>query len=63
MQYYNPMKSKSNSSPEYRNFTKALGKVLQVSHSELQERIAEEKKAKASKPRPSSSDRASSDKD
>jgi hypothetical protein len=57
------MKSKPNSSSEYQNFAKALGKVLQVSHSELQERITEEKKAKASKPRPSSLDRASSGKD
>jgi hypothetical protein len=53
---------KSKPSPEYQNFTKALGKVLQVSHSELQERIAETKKAKAIKPRPSSGGRASSDK-
>jgi hypothetical protein len=55
------MKSKPKSA-EYQTFQTALKQVLQVSHTELQERIAEEKKAKASKPRPSSSDRASSGK-
>jgi hypothetical protein len=44
---------KSKRSPEYDNFAGALKKVLQVSHTEMQRRIAEEKKAKASKPRPS----------
>lgn len=53
---------KSKRSPEYDNFTGALKKVLQVSHTEMQQRIAEEKKAKATTPRPSS-DRASSGKD
>jgi hypothetical protein len=53
---------KSKPSPEFENFTGALKKVLQVSHSEMQQRIAEEKKAKASTPRPSL-DRASSGKD
>jgi hypothetical protein len=62
MQYYERMKSKPNSSPEYQNFTQALGKVLQVSHAEMQQRIAETKKAKAVKPRPSSGGRVSSDK-
>jgi hypothetical protein len=56
------MKSKPKSA-EYQTFKMALKQVLQVSHSELQERIAEGKKAKASKPRPSFSVRASSDKD
>jgi hypothetical protein len=51
------------SSPEYQKFTGALKKVLQVSHSEMQQRIEAEKKAKASKPKPSSSDRASHGKD
>lgn len=46
---------------EHEVFTAALRKVLQVSHCEMQERLAAEKKAKASKPRPSS--RASRGKD
>jgi hypothetical protein len=40
-------------SQEYTVFSDALRKVLQVSHSELKTRIEAEKKAKASKPRPS----------
>jgi hypothetical protein len=56
------MKSKPERSAEYDSFQNALKQVLQVSHSELQQRIAKEKKAKATKPRPSS-DRASSAKD
>jgi len=57
------MKSKTKATAKYDTFQKALKQVLQVSHSEMQRRIAEEKKAKATKPRPSSSDRASSVKD
>jgi hypothetical protein len=45
---------------EYATFLDALKKVLTVSHSEMQDRLAIEKKAKASKPRPSS--RVSGDK-
>jgi len=48
---------------QYTIFTAALRKVLQVSHSEMQDRLAEAKKAKASKPRPSVSSRASRAKD
>jgi hypothetical protein len=39
---------------EYMAFDNALRKVLQVSHSEIKARMEAEKKAKASKPRPSS---------
>lgn len=38
---------------EYSAFTSALRKILQVSHAEMLERLAQEKKAKASKPQPS----------
>jgi len=38
---------------EYRAFTDALRKILRVSHSEMMDRLAADKKAKASKPRPS----------
>ena len=38
---------------EYATFIAALRKILRVSHSEMQERLAAEKKAKASKPEPS----------
>jgi len=58
------MKSKAKTNAEYDTFQAALKQVLQVSHAELQERIAEDKKARASKPRPNvSSDRASGGKD
>jgi len=50
-------------SKEYIDFEEALGKVLQVSHDEMKKKLEEEKKAKASKPRPSSSDPVSDDKD
>ena len=55
------MKSKPKSSAEYDTFQAALRQVLRVSHSELQQRLQQEKKVKASKPRPSSG-RASSGK-
>ena len=42
-----------NKSVEYAAFSTALRKVLQVSHSDMQQMLAQEKKAKASKPRPS----------
>jgi hypothetical protein len=42
------------SSPEYTKFTEALRKVLRVSHAEMKEGLVAAKKAKASKPRPSS---------
>lgn len=45
---------------QYDAFTSALRKILQVSHAEMLERLAEEKKARASRPQPSS--RASHDK-
>jgi hypothetical protein len=62
--YHMPMKAKAKMSAEYDTFQTALKKVLQVSHSEMQQRIAETKKARASKPRPHvSSDRASGGKD
>jgi len=54
-------KNLTGNNQQYTNFTAALRKVLQVSHTEMQERLAAEKKAKASMPRPSS--RVSPDKD
>jgi hypothetical protein len=53
--------SKKGDSSQYSRFSNALRKVLQVSHSDMKEMLAAEKKAKASKPRPSS--RVSRDKD
>jgi len=53
--------SKNGDSSEYARFTNALRKVLQVSHSDMKAMLAAEKKAKASRPRPSS--RVSPDKD
>jgi hypothetical protein len=38
---------------EYPAFSKALEKVLRVSHSDMKTMLEAEKKAKASKPRPS----------
>jgi len=55
-------KSVDNSSGEYAAFTTALRKILHVSHEEMMLRLAAEKQAKASKPRPSVS-RASRAKD
>ena len=49
-------------SNEYDRFTDALRQVVQTPNSVVKERIAQEKKAKASKPQPSSSDHASGDK-
>jgi hypothetical protein len=51
-------------SNEYTTFLSALRRVLQVSHSEMKDRLAAEKKAKVTKPRPrvSSSRRACGDK-
>ena len=56
------MKAAKKPSEEYARFTDALKRVLSVSHSEMQSRLEADKKARASKPRPSSS-RASRDKD
>jgi hypothetical protein len=55
-----PMKMTPKSTEEYTRFEDSLRKVLQVSYSEMQDRLAAEKKAKESKSRPSS--RASRDK-
>jgi len=49
-------------SDEYQVFTTALRKVLQVSHSDMRNMLEQDKKARASKPRPSAS-RASREKD
>jgi hypothetical protein len=46
---------------EYDTFISALRKILRVSHSDMQQRLAAEKKARASKLQPSS--RASRDRD
>jgi hypothetical protein len=51
LEYYQRMKSTPN---EYARFTGALKKVLQVSHSELKQRLDAEKQAKKQQPKPSS---------
>jgi len=55
------MKSKPKTTAEYTNFSRALGKVLRVSHSELQSRIEAAKKARKQR-RARTSARASGDK-
>jgi len=57
------MKSKTEATNEYTNFRDALGKVLKVSHSEMQQRIQQEKEQKPPAKRASSSGRASECKD
>lgn len=49
-------------SPEYENFTGALKKVLQVSHSEMKAKLDAEKQEKKQRPKRTSG-RASSEKD
>jgi len=53
---------KSKRSPEYDNFTGALKKVLQVSHSEMKARLDAEKQAKKQQ-KTQTSAHVSSDKD
>lgn len=45
------MKSTAKHSPEYRNFDNAMRRVLQVSKTELQQRLDAEKLANAGKPK------------
>jgi hypothetical protein len=47
---------------EFQNFQNALSRVLRVSHSELQQRIEADKKARATKREASSSDRETKEK-
>ena len=56
------MKSKHHNQ-EFKKFTDALGKVLQVSHSEMQQRLNSEKGSKKPSKKRASSGRVSSDKD
>lgn len=55
--HHTPMinKSAASVSSEYAAFSTALKKILKVSYSEMHDKLQAEKKAKASKPRPSAS--------
>jgi len=61
------VKSKPKTNQEYTAFQSALRRVLQVSKSDLNDMLSEEKRANAGKikrgPKPSASARASSEKD
>jgi len=61
------MKSKPKHSPEYTRFDSAMKQILQVSKTDLNRMLAEEKAANAGKPKrgpkPKASDRAVSGKD
>ncbi len=47
-----PVNPGENGQNQHDRFILALRKILRVTHAEMQERLAAEKKAKASKPRP-----------
>lgn len=55
------MKSKPENTGEYTAFEQALGRVLKVSHSDMQERLKAEKEKKPT-PKRASSDHVSDDK-